>query len=84
MSLSGLGQPERALRLGGAVEAEYERIGSTMHVRFWNALLQKHFDAARLALGEPAAARAWTHGRAMTFDDAIADALRGEAAASGV
>ena len=84
MSLSGLGQSERALRLGGAVEAEYERIGSTMHVRFWNALLQKHFDAASLALGEPAAARAWTHGRAMTFDDAIADALRGEAAASGV
>ena len=39
MSLSGLGQSERALRLGGAVEAEYERIGSTMHVRFWNALL---------------------------------------------
>ena len=28
MSLAGLGQPDLALRLGGAVEAEHERIGS--------------------------------------------------------
>ena len=64
MSLAGLGQPDVALRLGGAVEAEYERIGSTMHVRFWDALLTKHLGAAREALGPADAARAWAAGRA--------------------
>ena len=75
MSLSGLGQSERALWLAGAVEAEYERIGSTLHVRFWNALLSKHFDAAREALGPHDAARAWAAGRAMSFEAAIEQAL---------
>jgi len=76
MSLSGLGQPELALRLGGAVEAEYERLGSTLRVRFWNALLTKHFDSAREAMGAAAAVRAWTTGRATPFDEAIEQALR--------
>ena len=75
MSLSGLGQSERALWLAGAVEAECERIGSTLHVRFWNALLSKRFDAAREALGPHDAARAWAAGRAMSFEAAIEQAL---------
>ena len=79
MSLSGLGQPERALRLGGAVEAEYERIGSTLRVRFWDGLLTTHFSAARAALGPDAAARAWATGRETPFDQAVEDALRAAA-----
>jgi tetratricopeptide (TPR) repeat protein len=76
MSLAGLGHCERALWLGGAVEAEYERIGSTLHVRFWNELLAKYFGLARSALGGDRAERAWGQGRLAAFDDAVADALR--------
>jgi tetratricopeptide (TPR) repeat protein len=82
MSLSGLGQPELTLRLAGAVEAEYERIGSALRVRFWNALLTKHFDAAREAMGAAEAARAWATGRATAFDEAIEQALRASADAT--
>jgi non-specific serine/threonine protein kinase len=82
MSLSGLGQPELALRLGGAVEAEYERIGSSLRVRFWNALLAKHFDSSREAMGAAEAARAWATGRATPFDEAIEQALRASADAT--
>ena len=76
MSLSGLGHGERALWLGGAVEAEYERIGSTLHVKFWDALQTRYFGAAREALGDAAASRAWARGRATAFDEAVEDALR--------
>jgi len=79
MSLAGLGQPDLALWLGGAVEAEYERIGSTMHVRFWNALLAKHLGGARQALGPAGAARAWAAGRASPFDAAVEQALQAAA-----
>jgi hypothetical protein len=78
MSLAGLEAPERALWLGGAVEAEYERLGSTVHVKFWDALLARYFGMARAALGEAEAARAWSSGRAAAFDDAVEDALRKE------
>ena len=76
MSLAGLGHPDLALRLGGAVEAEYERIGSTLRVRFWDALLTEQFGIARRALGEIEAARAWSTGRGRSFDAAIEEALR--------
>ena len=76
MSLAGLGQPDLALRLGGAVEAEHERIGTTMRVRFWDALLTKHLGAARETLGPAGAARAWAAGRASPFDAAVEQALQ--------
>ena len=72
----GSAHSERALRLGGAVEAEYERIGSTLRVKFWDALLTRYFGAAREALGDAAASRAWARGRATAFDEAVEDALR--------
>ncbi len=79
MSLAGLGQAELALRLGGAVEAEYERIGSTLRVRFWDGLLAEHLGSAREALGAENAARAWATGRALPFDDAVEGALHAAA-----
>jgi len=78
MSLSGLGHSERALWLGGAVEAEYERIGSTLRVKFWDALLARYLGGAREALGEAEASRAWARGRARAFDEAVTDALRAD------
>jgi hypothetical protein len=76
MSLASLGQPDLALRLGGAVEAEHERIGTTMRVRFWDVLLTKHLGAARETLGPAGAARAWAAGRASPFDAAVEQALQ--------
>ncbi len=76
MSLAGLGQADLALRLGGAVEAEYERIGSTLQVRFWDALLTRHLGTARETLGPADAARAWAAGRASPFDAAVGQALQ--------
>jgi predicted ATPase/tRNA A-37 threonylcarbamoyl transferase component Bud32 len=75
MSLAGLGEPELALRLGGAVEAELDRIGASMRVRFWDALLERYLGAARQSLEPERAASAWARGRDMSLEDAIALAL---------
>ena len=75
MSLAGLGQSRLALQLGGAVDAEWQGLGAEIRIRFWDALLDRYFNRARQALGEPAAAEAWREGQAMSFDEAIAQAL---------
>jgi len=68
------GQPGRAARLLGAVEAVIERIGATLH---WGA--RARFDhnraAARAGLDERTFVEAWAEGRTMTLDQAIAYAL---------
>jgi predicted ATPase/tRNA A-37 threonylcarbamoyl transferase component Bud32 len=74
MSLAGLGHAETALWLAASVEAEMERLGAGFRVRFWDALLDRYLGRARLALGLPAA-DAWARGRAIGFDDAVAQAL---------
>jgi non-specific serine/threonine protein kinase len=67
-------QPERALRLAGAAiglrEEHQARLQPTEIVR-----LEAWIGSARSAVGEPAAARAWTEGHAMTLDQAVAYAL---------
>jgi hypothetical protein len=75
MSLAGLGHARRALLLAGAVDAEWQRLGADIRIRFWDALLDKYLDQARRALGAPAAAEAWSQGQAMPFDDAVVQAL---------
>jgi len=75
MSLAGLGDAEAALGLAAAVEAEWERIGASVRVRFWHALLDRYLGQARQTLGETAAARAWSEGRSMLFSNAIGQAL---------
>jgi non-specific serine/threonine protein kinase len=72
MSLAGLGESEAAVRLAAAVEAEFERIGADIQVRFWNALLARHVGAAREDLGRDAAARASAEGWALPLEHAIA------------
>ena len=75
MSLAGLGDFERALRLAASAKAEWESIGVDVHVRFWDELLDRYLGAARQALGAEASERAWQEGRVLPFETAVAHAL---------
>jgi len=75
MSLAGLGRPAEALRLAAAAVAEQERIGTDVHMRFWDALLERHLGAARRSLAAEAAGRAEAEGRMLPFESAVAQAL---------
>jgi tetratricopeptide (TPR) repeat protein len=77
-ALAGLaamqGQPARALRLAGAAAALRDRIGEQP----WpanQAALTRTLAAAREALSAHEQAAAWAHGRALTVEQAIAEAL---------
>jgi hypothetical protein len=86
MAAAGMALPERALMLGGAAAAEFDRLGLDLSgIRFWNALIERYFAVARSALGERAASDAWQAGRQMAFESAVGEALgaaRTEAAAA--
>ncbi len=75
MSLAGLGHADAALRLAASAKAEWERMGVDLHLRFWDALIDRYLAAARRALGDEAAERSRERGRAMSFDEAMATAL---------
>ena len=74
MAAAGLGDAERGLRLAGAVEALHESLGTSFHVAFWDALLERYLGPAREQLGAEADA-VWAEGRALAFDDAVELAL---------
>jgi hypothetical protein len=74
MAAAGNGDAERALRLAGAVEALWESLGTDLHVRFWDALLERYLGSARAQLGADAE-RVWAEGRALDFGDAVELAL---------
>lgn len=74
MASAGCGEPELALRLGGAAAAILERLEIVVDVQFWTAFEARWFGLARAAIG-PAAATAWEQGRAMSMTDAIREAL---------
>jgi non-specific serine/threonine protein kinase len=77
MAAAGTGDAQRALTLGGAAAAELDALGIDFSgIRFWNVLLERYYNVARAALGERADA-AWHAGRALGFERAIAEALRG-------
>ena len=83
MSLAGLGlarQLQVAIQLAGAVKAEWDRLGVDIHVRFWDALLDRYLGGARRALGTEDFEREWNKGRELSFDDAVKLALEIEAA----
>jgi predicted ATPase/class 3 adenylate cyclase len=71
MARSGLGQPEQALLIAGAVDAQFKSLGFAFAVAFWTALLDQHLGAARAALGDEADA-VWQAGQRLTLDEAIA------------
>jgi predicted ATPase/class 3 adenylate cyclase len=77
MAAAGKGDPERALRLAGAVEALWESLGTSISVAFWDALLERYLGPSREQLGSRADA-VWAEGRALSFDDAVELALRSD------
>jgi serine/threonine-protein kinase PknK len=83
MSLGGLGRPDDAVRLAAAAKAEWERLGVDLHLRFWDALLNRYVGRARAVLGEEAATRCEKEGKALSFEAAMAAALTKSAPASG-
>ncbi|MEO5575578.1 MAG: adenylate/guanylate cyclase domain-containing protein [Gaiellaceae bacterium] len=74
MAAAGAGDPHRALRLAGSVEALWESLGTSVPVVFWNALLERYIGGARERMGADADA-VWSEGRAMAFDEAVDLAL---------
>jgi predicted ATPase/DNA-binding SARP family transcriptional activator len=68
------GQPERAARMLGAMEAVSGAIGHAL-TRHEQALYEREVAAARAALGEERFAAARAAGRALTMEQAVAEAL---------
>ncbi|MCM2316313.1 MAG: tetratricopeptide repeat protein, partial [Thermoanaerobaculia bacterium] len=79
MSLAGLGKSREALRLAAAAEAEWNRLGADMHIRFWDALLDKYLGKARQALGADEVAAIWSEGRKLGFEEAVKEGLQSNA-----
>ena len=75
MSLAGLGESKLAIQLGSAVKAEWDRLGVDIHVRFWDALLDRYLDATKQALGTEDFKREWDKGRELSFETAVKLAL---------
>jgi len=67
------GQAERAAKLFGAAEALREVIGAPLPPGF-RALYERVMVTARAHLGEAAFAETWAQGRAMTLEQALAEA----------
>jgi hypothetical protein len=51
------------------------RIGADLHVRFWDALLERYLGEGRMRLGTKGVESARREGESMGFDDAIAVGL---------
>ena len=76
MAAAGMSRAERALMLGGAASAEFDRLGIDLSaIRFWNALIERYLNLARDTLGPIAAEAAWQAGRSMGFERAGQEAL---------
>jgi hypothetical protein len=68
------GRPERALRLAAAAASRRETAGALLP-RAYEALRERVLAPARLAMSEVAGQAAWAAGRALSFDQAVAEAL---------
>ena len=66
-----IGQPEQAARLFAAAEAHLERIGAAME-RADRLEHERNVAAVRASLGEQTFHGAWSEGRAMTLEQALA------------
>lgn len=76
LSASGQGDYTRALRLAGAAEAEWERLGAGYRYAFWVQLVERHLGRARAALGPEASEAAWQLGWSTPFEEAVEDSTR--------
>jgi tetratricopeptide (TPR) repeat protein len=68
---------ERAARLLGAVDAGLDRLGGMLQA-IGRLERERTLAATREHLGEPAYAAAYAGGRALTLDEAVAEALAGD------
>ena len=76
---SAWSQPERAARLLGAVATQFDIIGRSVVPLIHEEIDQTH-AALRAALGAERFAAAWAEGRHFSFEAAVDEALRVEAA----
>jgi non-specific serine/threonine protein kinase len=74
MSLAALGEHATAIRLIAAMRAEWARVGVSVQVDFWEALIDRYITPARTALGSARTEAAVSAGREMSFDAAVAEA----------
>ena len=75
LAAAGRSQPQRALRLAGAAQAEFDALGIDITgIRFWMELLDRYLGKARADLGPEAAEQAAEQGRHMGFEQAIEEA----------
>ena len=70
--------PRLAIVLAASVEALWDSLGLSISIAFWDALLERYLEPARVSLGDEYEA-VQAEGRALDFDDAIALALREDA-----
>ncbi len=74
-----LGQPVRAVRLWAAAEAIREVAGIYLTpLARTRTNYDGHLAAARAQLGDSAFAKAWNEGRAMTLEQVVSYALKGD------
>jgi hypothetical protein len=71
MAKAGLSEPEQALLIAGAVDAQFKALGFQFSVAFWEALLDRHLGNARSALGDEADS-VWQAGQQLSLDEANA------------
>jgi tetratricopeptide (TPR) repeat protein len=85
MSLAGLGLAKSPLGitevtegvlLAEAAKAEWDRIGADIHIRFWDALLDRYIGAGRKALPERTLIDTINKGYSLSFDAAVKRALK--------
>ena len=74
-ALATLGWAKRAAQLFGAAEALRERSGLAIRFAPWHELYERHLAALRAQLGAEELAAAWEEGRALTPEEAVAEAL---------
>lgn len=75
MSASGLGRPERALRIAGAADERLRLLGVASLPRFWVGLIDRYVSRSRAALTPSEANAAWEAGHQMGFETAVEEAL---------
>jgi hypothetical protein len=74
MSLAGLGDHTEARQLYRATLAELERMGAEVHIRFWDALIERFIGSAQTDIdSEPDIHTA--RGSTMGFEEAAIRAL---------
>ena len=74
IAAASLGRPAQVARLLAAVDRQHTLTGAAL-MPFLRAEYDRHVVAVRAALGEQAFAAAWTEGRGLSLEDAVAEVL---------